>query len=328
MAENEQGEDPNDAGYLLHELLNANINDHDDDLEAEQREIMPDAAFLRENIEEEIEIEETDRGKIGRGHQIWRQPERIRRTLNDNRETFGPTGTKIYHNSINWTNQPLGDAVYNLYQPIFNEFTKWTNVNIRKSIKILTDKDEPIKNFMSEVTEDEIKQYFGTHLTQTLFKGHHMRLREWLDKLPKTMAAWDRPDCYWLKRDRFDWIRTNLDCGENVKVNKLDKKGNVIYSNARDPVTKERIPKRFLCLKTKLGEIYRLFNCISTAQKEPDNNMVALDESMRPSYSWKDPCMVYMPAKPIKVRIFDRNLNFLLNFLRYQFFIMIFIIYR
>ena len=37
MAENEQGEDSNDAGYLLHELLNANINDHDDDLEAEQR---------------------------------------------------------------------------------------------------------------------------------------------------------------------------------------------------------------------------------------------------------------------------------------------------
>ena len=77
MAENEQGEDPNDAGYLLHELLNANINDHDDDLEAEQREIMPDAAFLRENsIEEEIEIDETDRGKIGRGHQI-----KIRKTL-------------------------------------------------------------------------------------------------------------------------------------------------------------------------------------------------------------------------------------------------------
>ena len=76
MAENEQGEDPNDAGYLLHELLNANINDHDDDLEAEQLEIMPDAAFLRENIEEEIEIEETVRGKIGRGHQI-----KIRKTL-------------------------------------------------------------------------------------------------------------------------------------------------------------------------------------------------------------------------------------------------------
>ena len=57
MAENEQGEDPNDAGYLLHELLNANINDHDDDLEAEQREIMPDAAFLRENIEEEEQSE-------------------------------------------------------------------------------------------------------------------------------------------------------------------------------------------------------------------------------------------------------------------------------
>ena len=159
---------------------------------------------------------------------------------------------------------------------------------------------------MSEVTENEIKQYFGTHLTQTLYKGHHMRLREWIDKLPKTMAAWDRPDCYWLKRDRFDWIRTHLDCGENVKVNKLDKKGNVMYSNVRDPVTNERLPKKFLCLETKLGTMYSLFNTISIAQKEPDNNMVALDESMRPSYSWKDPCMVYMAGKPIKVRIFDK----------------------
>ena len=300
MAENEQGEDPNDAGYLLHELQNANINDHDDDLEAEQREIMPDAAYLRENIEEEIEIEEIDRGKIGRGHQIWRQPERIRRTLNDNRETFGPTGTKIYHNSINWTNQPLGDAVYNLYQPIFGEFTKWTNVNIQKSIKILTDKNEPIKNFMSEVTENEIKQYFGTHLTQTLFKGHHMRLREWLDKLPKTMAAWDRPDCYWLKRERFDWIRTNLDCGENVKVNKLDKKGNVIYSNRRDTVSGERIPRKVLCLTSKFESLYSIFNTVSIQLREPTDNMIALDESMRPSFSCKDDCKVYMPNKPIK----------------------------
>ena len=47
-------ENPDDAGYLLHELQNANINNHDEDFEAEQRERMPDAAFLRENIEEEI----------------------------------------------------------------------------------------------------------------------------------------------------------------------------------------------------------------------------------------------------------------------------------
>ena len=299
-------ENPDDAGYLLHELQNANINNHDEDFEAEQRERMPDAAFLRENVEEEIEIEGNDQGKIGRGHQVWTQPDKIRRTLNDNRETFGPTGTKIYHPDINWTNQPLGDAVYELYKPIFVEFTKWTNVNIQKSLQKLRDTEKPIKKFMSEVTENEIKQYFGTHLTQTLYKGHHMRLREWIDKLPKTMAAWDRPDCYWLKRDRFDWIRTHLDCGENVKVNKLDKKGNVMYSNVRDPVTNERLPKKFLCLQTKLGTMYSLFNRISIAQKEPDNNMVALDESMRPSYSWKDPCMVYMPAKPIKVRIFDK----------------------
>ena len=303
MVEIRPGENPDDAGYLLHELQNANQVEPDDNFEAEQRERMPDAAFLRDNADEEIELEENNQGKIGRGNQIWTQPDKIRRTLNDNRETFGPSGIKIYHSSINWTNQPLGDAVYDLYSEIFVEFTEWTNVNIRKSVQKLRENDQIVKEFMSEVTEEDIRRYFGTHLIQTLFKGHHMRLREWIDKLPKTMAAWDRPDCHWIKRDRFDWIRTHLDCGENVKVNKLDKKGNVIYSNARDPVTNERLPKKFLCLKTKLGKMYSLFNTISTAQKEPDHNIVALDESMRPSYSWKDPCKVYMPAKPIKARI-------------------------
>ena len=304
-------ENPDNEGYLLHELQNAQIAQHDDDFEAEQRNEMPDAAFLRENIEEEIELEEVRPGKIGRGNQVWRQPERIRRTLNDNRETFGPTGIKIFHPSAKWTNQPLGDTVYELYSDIFVEYTKWTNVNIRKSWAILENEGKSIQKFMAEVSEDDIKKYFGTHLTQTLFKGQHMRLQEWIDKLPKTMAAWDRPDCYWIKRDRFHWIRAHLDCGENVKIEKRDKKGNVLYSNTRDPVTKERLPKRTLCLKTKFQKIYDLFNTISTAQKEPDNNFVALDESMRPSYSWKDPCKVYMAGKPIKVRIFSCFFNYL-----------------
>ena len=311
MVEIESGENPDAEGYLLHELQNVIFNEPEDDIEAEQRERMPEAAFLRENFEE-IEIEENTLGKIGPGHQVWTQPDKIRRTLNDNRETFGSNGTQIYHQSTKWTNQPLGDAVHGLYKDIFVEFTRWTNVNIEKSVKILRDKDEPVKNFMAEVTEDDIKKYFGTHLTQTLFKGQHMRLREWVDKLPKTMAAWDRPDCYWMNRERFNWIRTHLDCGENVKVNKLDKKGQIIYSNVRDPRTNERLPKKFLCLETKLGRIYSLFNTISTAQKEPDDNIVALDESMRPSYSWKDPCKVYMPAKPIKGRIF-RSFSRILN---------------
>ena len=310
MVEIESGENPDEDGYLLHELQNAILNEPEDEIEAEQRDRMPQAAFLRENIEEEIEDDGNDQGKIGPRHQIWTQPDKIRRTLNDNRETFGPDGVKIYHQSIKWVNQPLGDAVHDLYRDIFVEFTKWTNVNIRNSVKILNDQEKSIKNFMTEVTEDDIKKYFGTHLTQTLFKGHHMRLQEWIDKLPKTMAAWDRPDCHWLNRERFNWIRTHLDCGENVKVNKLDKKGQIIYSNVRDPQTNQRIPKKFLCLKTKLWKIYSLFNTISTAQKEPDGNIVALDESMRPSYSWKDPCKVYMPAKPIKVRFEHQIMDF------------------
>ena len=113
---------------------------------------------------------------------------------------------------------------------------------------------------MSEVTNEDIKQYFGTLLTQTIFKGNHMRLREWILKLPKTMAAWGRSQCYWMKWLRFDWIRKHLDCGENVKVNKVDKKGNVINSNRRDTETGEPIPKKALCLKSKFESFYNIFN--------------------------------------------------------------------
>ena len=108
-------ENPDEEGYLLHELQNASPPE---DFETEQRERMPEAAFLRENIEEEIEIEENNQGIISRSNQVWTQPDRIRRTLNDNRETFGTDGIKIYHQSVKWTNQPLGDAVHDLYKDI------------------------------------------------------------------------------------------------------------------------------------------------------------------------------------------------------------------
>ena len=140
------------------------------------------------------------------------QPEKIRRTLNDNRLTFGPNG-KYYFRPNKWTDRPLGDAVYELYKDIFVCFTKWTNVRIRKSIESMKARGQTIQKFMTEINDEDLKRYFGTHLTQTLYKGDHMRLKTWIDKLPKTMAAWDRPNCYWIKRNRFDWIRNHLDCG-------------------------------------------------------------------------------------------------------------------
>ena len=42
------GENPDEEGYLLHELQNASPPS---DFETEQRDRMPEAAFLRENIE-------------------------------------------------------------------------------------------------------------------------------------------------------------------------------------------------------------------------------------------------------------------------------------
>ena len=62
MVEIESGENPDEDGYLLHELQNAILNEPEDEIEAEQRERMPQAAFLRENIEEEIEDEINDQG--------------------------------------------------------------------------------------------------------------------------------------------------------------------------------------------------------------------------------------------------------------------------
>ena len=88
------------------------------------------------------------------------------------------------------------------------------------------------------------------------------------------------------------------------KLKKKDKKGNVLYSNRRDPETQQFIPKKALCLKSKFLTLFSIFNSISIKQKEPQDNIVALDESMRPSYSWKDPCQVYMPNKPVKDRVF------------------------
>ena len=79
------GENPDEEGYLLHELQNASPPS---DFETEQRDRMPEAAFLRENIEEEIEFEGNNQGIISRSNQVWTQPDRIRRTLNDNREIF------------------------------------------------------------------------------------------------------------------------------------------------------------------------------------------------------------------------------------------------
>ena len=290
-----------DAGLLLQELRNVNPDEceDEDEIEREQRERMPDIAFLREEVPNEVDQENLPPGKLSRRNQIYRQPDIIRRTLNDKRETFPPNGTKIYHQENAWT-QPLGDVVYNIYSEIFDELTKWTNVNIRKTLDSLRSQNKEIQCHMSEVKNEDIKQYFGTLLTQTLFKGDHMRLKDWILKLPKTMAAWGRPNCYWIKILRFDWIRKHLDSGENVIVDKVDKKGNVIYSNRRDTETGQPISKKALCLKSKFETLYSIFNTVSLQLKEPTDNIIALDESMRPSYSWKDPCKVYMPAKPIK----------------------------
>ena len=304
MSEGHEG-NINDEGLLFHELRSVNLCEYEneDEIQREQRERMPDIAFLREEGQNEENQENIPPGKLSRSNQIYSQPDTIRRTLNDNRETFDPNGTKIFHSGDSW-NQPLGDVVYNLYSDIFCLITIWTNVNIRKTLDTFRAQNKEITCYMTEVTNEDIKQYFGTLLTQTIYKGSHMRIKEWIQKLPKTMSAWGRPDCDWMIFQRFDWIRSHLDCGENVKIDSLDKKGNVIYSNRRDPETNERIPRKSLCLKSKFESLYNIFNTVSLKQKEPQDNIVALDESMRPSYSWKDPCKVYMPAKPIKDRIF------------------------
>ena len=301
--ENELMENGQDDSYLLHELQNVVLEESEDEIEAEQRDRMPAAAFLRDNVEDEAEIDENIPSTIGPSNLVHIQPEKIRRTLNDNRLIFGPNG-KYYFQSSKWTDQPLGDTVFDLYKGIFDCFVKWTNVRIRQTIETMEVQGKTIEKYMTEVDEDDIKKYFGTLLTQSLFKGDHMRMKEWIDKLPKTMAAWDRPNCHWIRRYRFSWIRNHLDCGDNIKVPRTDKKGNIIYSSVRDPLTNELRPRQILCLKTKLEEMYLIFNTVSLAQKEPDDNMVALDESIRPSYSSKDPRKVYMPSKPVKVRIF------------------------
>ena len=298
-----------DAGLLLHELRNVQQNQDEDEIIREQRECMPDQAFMRQDGEIEIDQENIAPGLLSGRDLIYSQPEPLRRTLNDNRETFPPNGSKFYHREQNW-DKPIGDAVYDLYKDIFDLLTKWTNVKIRKSLESLRNESKDIDPHMTEITNEDLKKYFGTLLTQTLFKGDHMRIRDWIIKLPKTMAAWGRPKCDWIKMRRFDWIRRHLDCGDNVKIDKLDKKGNVINSNRRDPQTQQLIPKKTLCLNSKFALLYSIFNLISIKQKEPADNVVALDESMRPSYSWKDPCKFYMPNKPVKDWIFVSKLHF------------------
>ena len=302
----QNGENDIDAGLLLHELRNVNQNEDEDEDEIirEQRERMPDIAFMRQSGQNEVDQENVPPGLLSRSNLIFSQPDPLRRTLNDNRETFPPNGSKSYHRDRNW-DQPLGDAVYNIYEDIFDLLTKWTNVKIRKTLEALRNEETDIAYYMTEITNEDMKKYFGTLLTQTIFKGNHMTIRDWIIKLPKTMSAWGRPNCYWISIRRFDWIRRHLDCGDNVKVDKLDQKGKVIYSNRRDPQTQQLIPKKALCLKTKFDSLYDSFNTISIKQKEPKDNIIALDESMRPSYSWKDPCKVYMPNKPVKDWIFN-----------------------
>ena len=299
------GENNIDAGLLLHELQNVHhgLNDDEDEIMREQRDRMPDIAFMRQDGLNEENQENEPPGLLSRRNQIYSQPDIIRRALNDSRETFPPNGSKFYHREENW-NQPLGDAVYNIYKGIFDQVTEWTNVKIRKTLEIVRSKNEPVTDIMAEVSNEDIKKYFGTLLLQVIFKGNHMTIRDWIIKLPKTMSAWGRPKCSWILIQRFDWIRRHLDCGEDVKIDKIDKKGNVIYSNRRDPETQQLIPKKVLCLNTKFRKLYNIFNTVSIRQKEPQDNIAALDESMRPSYSWKDPTKLYMPNKPVKDRIF------------------------
>ena len=94
------------AGILLHELQNINPNGvfDEEEFEEEQRRMMPDAAFAREEVEENETVvqnqdisadnhnkenEPTD--KLSCKNLVYEQPEPIRRTLNDRRERFGGT---------------------------------------------------------------------------------------------------------------------------------------------------------------------------------------------------------------------------------------------
>ena len=103
--ENLEVENGDNDGYLLHELRNV-PPEPDDGIEEEQRARMPAAAFLGDNVEDEVQIDGNISNLIGPSNSVYIQPEKIRRTLNDNRETFGPNG-KYYHQSSKWDG-PLG----------------------------------------------------------------------------------------------------------------------------------------------------------------------------------------------------------------------------
>ena len=109
--------------------------------------------------------------------------------MNDDRDTFGPNGTRIYHPASSWTHKSLGDAVTDPYQGIFDLYVKWTNHNIEIKLEHYRDMNIKIHPHMTEITSADLKKYFGTLLTQSLFKGEHMRLQEWINKMAKTMIA-------------------------------------------------------------------------------------------------------------------------------------------
>ena len=50
MVEIESGENPDAAGYLLHELQNATLNEPEDDIEAEQREELKLNVFTAKSL--------------------------------------------------------------------------------------------------------------------------------------------------------------------------------------------------------------------------------------------------------------------------------------
>ena len=163
----------------MHELRNVQLeqNHDEDEIMREQRERMPDIAFMREDDPNEVNQENEPPGLLSRRNQIYSQPDIIRRALNDNRETFAPNGSKFYHREENW-NQPPGDTIYNLYKEMFDQVTEFTNVKIRKTLEMIRSKNEPITHIMAEVTNEDIKKYFGTLLLQVIFKGNHMTIRD------------------------------------------------------------------------------------------------------------------------------------------------------
>mgnify|MGYP000328335893 CR=1 FL=1 len=95
-----------------------------------------------------------------------------------------------------------------------------------------------------------------------------------------------------MGRNRFFFIGRYIDVGKVELIQKISD-GKPIYKRNNEPYLWENLSKKIVPILDKI-------NCQNKKFKMPEDRQLAIDESLRASFSKRDPLRTYIPSKPKK----------------------------